>query len=140
MVGVVLLFLALAGCSHLMEPGDVLPPSYLPVEFESAPVETQFSIEAGAGFIVVEDVTITGVCHARENRGAYMEGAIVTLWFAHTGSKGSGACPSIGQVSAYRATIRDLQPGTYMLRVQYIGDIDTDTYPRPVLEQQVTVL
>lgn len=132
--------LMLTGCAQMLDPGDeALPPSNLPVEFQSPPAQTPFSVETGAGFIVVQDRTVTGVCHKRENRGAYLEGSTVTLWIAHTGWPGGDACPAIGKVGAYRATIQGLQAGTYLLRVQYIRDIDTDTYPRPNLEQQVTV-
>lgn len=132
--------LMLTGCAQMLDPeDDALPPSNLPVEFQSAPMGTQFSVEAGEGVIVVQDETITGICHKRENRGAYLEGSTVTLWFAHTGWAVGDVCPAVGKLAAYRATIGGLQAGTYQLRVQYIGEIDTDTYPRPNLEQQVTV-
>ncbi len=132
--------LMLMGCVQMLSPGDdALPPSNLSVEFQSPPVQTPFSVETGAGFIVVQDRTITGVCHKRENHGAYLEGSTVTFWIAHTGWNGGDSCPAIGKQGAYRATIRDLKPGNYLFRVQYIGEISTDTYPRPNLEQQVTV-
>jgi hypothetical protein len=132
------LLLALGACANILEPGPALPPDDLPIEFTEAPLETEFSITAGAGSVVVEDRTTTGVCHKHENRGAYREGSVLTVWIAHTGW-GSGICPAIGKAGAYRATIRDLDPGTYTVRVRYIGDIGTGSYPVPALEQVVVV-
>jgi len=102
------------------------------------PLETQFAVEVQTGAIVVQDRTITGICHKREDRGAHLEGSVVTLWFAHTGA-GAGVCQAIGMPGAYQATIRGLSSGPHLLRVMYIGDIYSDSYPRPQLEQQVTV-
>lgn len=137
------LALLLTGCSQMLNPeDDELPPSNLAVEFESlTPHTTQFAVEVGAGSLTVQDRTITGVCHKHENRGAYREGTTVTLWIAHTGWNAgrNTVCPDIGAPGAYRATIRGLEPGDYLLRVQYIGHISSDTHPRPALEQQITI-
>jgi hypothetical protein len=108
--------------------------------FQSAdPQTTSFAVEAGAGSITVQDRTVTGICHKQENHGAYLDGSTVTFWIAHTGWTEGAACPRVGRLGAYRATIQGLKPGSYLFRVQYIGAINTDSYPRPVLEQQVTV-
>jgi hypothetical protein len=143
MRSVLVLALLLTGCAQPVDPGDdELPPSNLAVEFQSLAVHTtQFAVEAGAGSVTVQDRTITGTCHEHENRGAYREGSTVTLWIAHTGWKAGRnvACPDIGVGGAYRATIHGLEPGGYLLRVQYIGQIHTATYPRPALEQQITI-
>lgn len=136
---VIVIVLALSGCAQLLEPDeDTLLPSNLAVELASVSYLTGFAVEGMTGSILVQDRTITGICHKRENHGAYLEGSVVTLWFAHTGNK-TDVCPAVGVIGGYRATIQGLAPGTYLLRVQYIGHIDTDTYPRPELEWQVTV-
>jgi len=136
---VLVLLPVLSGCALMLAPEeDALPPSNLPVEFAVAPLETEFAVAGQTGSIVVHDRTVTGVCHKRENRGAFLEDSVVTLWFAHTGSS-RDICPAIAKLGAYRAAIGGLQPGSYTVRVQYIGQIDSDTYPRAQLEQQVTV-
>jgi hypothetical protein len=134
-----LLLILLPACSAFQSAMEEdLPPSNLPVTFAEAPYETSFAVEGGAGVIVVQDRAITGICHRHENRGAYREDGVVTLWIAHTGNEGE-VCPLVGRMVPYRATISGLEPGTYRLRVEYIGQIQTDTYPRPDLEQDVTV-
>ena len=134
-----LLLVALGGCAFV--PEEPVPPAELPVAFAAiAPPEERsaFAVQGGAGEIQVRDRTITGVCHRRERHGAYRRGDTVTFWIAHTGQKGE-VCIALGIVAGYRATIGDLPPGEYLLRVEYIGDVNTDSYPRPALEQQVTV-
>jgi hypothetical protein len=131
--------LAAGACTGVFAPErPPLPPSTLPLTFAAAPWETTFAVEAHQGAIVVRDRTITGVCHRYEDRGAYRDGEVVTLWIAHTGS-GRDPCISVGRLDGYMATVSGLSPGSYRLRVQYIGDIDTGTHPRPPPETAVEV-
>jgi hypothetical protein len=136
------LLLLLAGCSHIVEPAESLPPAELPVQFDTTPTmmaETA-AIEGGVGAVTVRDRAITGICHRHENHGAYLRDGVVTFWIAHTGwRRGFGACPDVGRLIPYRATVGGLQPGSYTVRVQYIGQISSDSYPRADLDQTVVV-
>lgn len=134
----VVLLLGLAACMRL--PQEPLPPSELPVQFQTLPLQQRvsFAVEGQAGAVIVQDQTITGECHRREDHGAYLRGTVLTFWVAHTGRRGT-TCPDIGVLGAYRATIGDLPAGVYQVQVEYVGDVSTDTYPRPQLVQSITV-
>jgi hypothetical protein len=135
----ILVLLLASGCAHMLGPDEALPPAELPVTFQSLlPPDIFFAIEGGNGEITVQDRAITGICHQREAHGAYRRETTITFWIAHVGAR-ENLCQSLGKFIPYRASIGNVPPGTYTVRVEYIGHINSDTYPRPDLEQQVTV-
>jgi hypothetical protein len=133
--------LALSSCALLTEPRPALPPAELPVEMgpgELAFEGSDFSIEGGEGVVVVRDRAITGECHRYENYGAYPDGDEVVFWIAHTGGR-SRICTAIGIVFGYEAVVGGLTAGERAVRVEYIGHVGSDSYPRPDLRATVTV-
>jgi hypothetical protein len=132
---------SVAACALITEPRPELPPADLPVEMGPAELGFEgsvFSIEGGEGTVVVRDRAITGVCHRYEDHGAYLDGDEVVIWIAHTGAR-SRICPDIGIVFGYEAVIGGLPAGERDVRVEYIGDVSSDSYPRPALSARVTV-
>jgi hypothetical protein len=125
-------------CSAFRVSEDDLPPANLAVSITEAPAETEFAVEGGEGSVIVEDRAVSGVCHRDANHGAYLEDGVVTLWLSATGREGR-VCPQMQVESPFRATITGIDPGTYRVRLLYIGSIDTATRPRPDLEGVVVV-
>jgi len=137
----VVLLVSLAACALITEPRQELPPAELPVEMQAASLPEMpdaFSVAGSEGAVIVRDRAITGVCHRHENHGAYLDGDEVVFWIAHTGRLRT-PCQDIGLLRPYEARIGGLEPGEYGVRVDYIGEIDTDSYPRPDLRATVTV-
>jgi hypothetical protein len=128
--------LIFGACSHSTQPEGALP-----LEFRSVPYDEvqAFAAEGQSGSLGVRDRFITGVCHDRETQEAWLRGSTVTLRIAHPRSDGPGACIALGKLGAYVATIGGLAPGTYLVQVEYSGDISTETYPRPAMPQSVGV-
>jgi hypothetical protein len=133
--------LAFPACALLTEPRPKLPPADLPVEMGPAELGfdgSAFSIEGSEGAVIVRDRAITGECHRRESHGAYLDGDEVVFWVAHTGRRWT-SCNLVGIVFGYEAIVGGLPPGEHPVRVDYIGDVSSDSYPRPDLRATVTV-
>lgn len=128
--------LVLGACSRATEPDGALPLDFRSVSYDQVQA---FSAEGQTGSIVVRDRFITGVCHDRETQEAQLHDSTVTLRIAHPRASGPGACIALGKPGAYLATVGGLAPGRYRLRVEYVGEISTETYPRPELQQTVVV-
>lgn len=129
--------LLLSSCSFLTEPAPPsLPLEYQPRQPEEVPA---FSAEGGAGVIVVRDRYTAGVCHERETRTATRNGSVMTLRIDYPRAVPSGqACIALGRTGAYEATIGGLDAGTYRVRVEYEGDISSDSDPA-LLSATITV-
>ncbi len=132
--------LALSGCALMTADDFAFPPAELPVTVQTVPHQeiTEFAIVGDDGSVVIRDRAMTGICHKQERDGAYLRDGVLTFWRAHVGDKYE-ICPQVGRFAAYEAKVEGLAPGTYHVRVEYIGYISSDLYPRPQLEATVTV-
>jgi hypothetical protein len=133
-----LVALLIAACQLPPPRAAALPPAQLPVEMQGAHGDTEFSVTAGEGRVVVADRTVSGVCHRSEDHGAYLEGDTLHFWIAFTGSTGD-MCIALARLGAYRATITGVPPGSYTVRVSYIGGVNSGSHPEPMPDTRVAV-
>jgi hypothetical protein len=132
--------LLLAGCGSFLEPPEPLPPAELPVRFEAAAtgMGTESAVEGRVGEVVVRDIAVTGVCHRHEHQGAYLRRDTLAFWIAHTGYK-RGACPDIGRLLPYQASIDGIPRGEYRVRIEYLGDVSSHSQSWPDDGVRITV-
>lgn len=111
-----------AGCDSGSAPR--LTVRYEDVPWETVPERPRAFVVRGR--LVVEGVYETGTCHWWVARGVRREADTVALWVRERGGAAwfGGGCTAAALASSFRATVRGLAPGRYVVRLEDGGRPD----------------